>query len=104
MASSASTNKTYTVSGNGLVIASVSIVSADTTTTGTAQARVYLGNDIYAAESIRKGDSASASLAVTATAAISVSSGNTIRLYTINTASATMTVYYTVTTLGCTVS
>ena len=86
------------------MIVTVSIESDGTSDTGTAQARVYYNENIVATESTRLAVAAAVALGASVTVALAVSNGDVVRCYSVCSKAGTKTVYYTVTTIGCTVS
>lgn len=99
-------DKTYTVSGNGVVVAYAGIFSDSTEGYGTWIAEIYYNNNLIMAEGSRLNspDATTRPFGASTSAPIEVTNGSTIKLSVQNTKSGTKTIYRRLLCFGCTVS
>ena len=101
-------SKTYTVSGNGVVVVSTSIISDQSSTDwGWAYINISLGNSVvYASGNFNAAQNVGSnrSFGTEATCPIAVSNGDTITVACANYKTGTKTVYRRFLCFGCTVS
>lgn len=84
-ASSATWDKTYTVSGSGVIVVFASALSDDTNDFGTWQARIYHNGNLIMGEGTRFATAYAYAFGASTSAPIQVSNGDTIRVYLYNT-------------------
>lgn len=80
-ASTATFDKTYTVSGNGVIVVFASILSDATSDYGTWQAQIFHNGTIISGSGTRWGTNIDYKVGAEASTAIEVSDGDTIRIY-----------------------
>ncbi len=97
-------DKTYTVSGNGVVLVSAGALSDDSNDFGTWQALIYYDGALIMGEGTRWGSNLNYSLGASTTAPIAVTDGKEIRIRVYNSKSGTKTVFRRFLCFGCTVS
>ena len=86
-AGTAQFDKTYTVSGSGVIAVFASILSDDTSDFGTWQARIYHNGNLIMGEGTRFTTEYAYAFGASTSAPIQVSNGDTIRVYLYNTKS-----------------
>lgn len=80
-------DKTYSVSGSGVIAVFASVLSDDTSDFGTWQARIYHNGNLIMGEGTRFTTAYSYAFGASTSAPIEVSNGDTIRVYLYNTKS-----------------
>ena len=103
-ASTATWDKTYTVSGSGVIAVFASALSDSTDDYGTWQARIYHNDTLIMGEGTRFTTSYNYAFGASTSAPIQVSNGDTIRIYLYITKSGRKDAYRRFLCFGCTVS
>lgn len=96
--------KTYTVSGNGVVVVFAASYSDDTSAYGTWEAQIYHNNVLIMGEGSRFATNIARPMGASTSAPISVLNGDTIKVSVQNTKDGTKTIYRRLLCFGCTVS
>ena len=103
-ASTATFDKTYMVSGSGVITVFASVLSDDTSDYGTWQARIYHNGNLIMGEGTRFTTAYNYAFGASTSAPIQVSNGDTIRIYLYITKSGRKDAYRRFLCFGCTVS
>ena len=101
---SAETNKSYTVSGSGLVFISSTIYTDDTSNYGTTRTAIYKGTDIVAYSAERFPTAWAGSVGASASVMLKVANGDTVKSSSISTKNGTKTIIMRCIALGCTLA
>ena len=97
-------SKEYTVTGDGYVIVTGSIMSTNASDTGTTHARVYLNNVLVAGDGSRLTSSTDIYIGACASTPLSVSNGDTIKIIVYCTKNGSHTINRRFLCFGCTVA
>ena len=96
-------DKTYTVSGNGVVVVYATTYSDNSNDTGTFTAEIYYNSTLIFASGTRLSSANAWEYGQAASCAISVSNGDSIRVYLRNSKSGTPSVFRRFLCFGCTI-